>query len=408
MRLLALDRSRLFLLVATTSVAAANFANAQAEPTAGTPTAAAPDLLDALLKQVDEAVDVNSRRYLVANSHSPWQIFHGILALRQNFQVKLGDQKVSAIDWVATAEPKFDNEPLIILTEHGANFHPFTRPYAFQGHPGQFLALLTPSNLPLEYKFQAGGKDITITDMLRDTMMNVNNQEEVTWVLWSLNHYLKSDASWVNKFGQPWSIEQLVQVESQAIVENAACGGNHGLFALSRALDKYLKAGQPLRGAWLQADMKIKRYTEISRSLQNRDGSFSANFYKGPEFSNDINTRLNSTGHTLEFLAASLPDARLREPWMQSAVQVLSHDLIQHKHQPVDCGPLYHSLNSLIIYRDRLRPGVSPQVVLKTANAGEAENQPQSDKASAPVDSTATTRRLIEGPISALEAINRR
>lgn len=399
MRLLALDRSRLFLLVATMTLVAGNFANAQVLPKPAGAPAAAPDPLDALLKQVDEAIDVNSRRYLVANSHSPWQIFHGILALRQNFQVKLGDQKVSAIDWIATSEPRFDNEPLIVVSEHGANFHSFTRPYAFQGHPGQFLALLTPSNLPLDFKFKAAGKDVTIADMLRDTMMNVNSQEEVTWVLWSLNHYLKTDATWVNKHGQAWSIEQLVQVESQANVANAACGGNHGLFALARARDKYLKGGEPLRGAWLQADIKVKRYAEIARSLQNRDGSFSANSYNGPEFSNDINTRLNTTGHTLEFLAASLPDGRLREPWVQAAVQVLSRDLVQHKNMPVDCGPLYHSLNSLIIYRDRLRPGVSPQVVLKAAQPEAANPQP---------DSGTAIRRLIEGPISALDAIHRR
>jgi hypothetical protein len=231
-------------------------------------------------------------------------------------------------------------------------------------------------------------------------MMNVNNQEEVTWVLWSLTHYLKTDATWVNKHGQQWSIEQLVQVESQANVHNAACGGNHGLFALARARDKYLKGGEQLRGAWLQADMKVKRYAGIAQQLQNRDGSFSANSYNGPEFSNDINTRLNTTGHTLEFLAASLPAARLREPWVQSAVQVLSRDLIQHKNMPVDCGPLYHSLNALIIYRDRLRPGVAPQVVLKTPNGKPADAQQAGPETG--------NFRVIDGPISALEAINRR
>jgi hypothetical protein len=367
-------------------------------------SAADQEQVNQLLQQVDLAIDVNSRRFLEANRHSPWQIFHGILALRHDFQVKLGDRKISAIEWIAASEPKFDNEPLIVVTEYGANFHSFTRPYAFQGHPGQFLALLTESNLPTDFKFKAQGRDVTIADILRDTMMTVNAHEEVTWVLWGLNHYLKSDARWTNKFGEPWSIERLVQTENYAVVERAACGGNHGLFALSRARDKYLKTGQPLRGVWLEADQKVKRYAETARALQNGDGSFSSKFYAGPEFSRDINTRLNSTGHTLEFLAASLPDERLREPWVRNAVAALSKDLYEHRHMPVDCGPLYHSLNALIIYRERIRGGVPPQIVLKPTSNGSPTPAPA---APLKIAKEGLPSASADAPVSALEPANR-
>lgn len=382
-----------------------------ANPAGATPATGEAEALEKLLKQVDVAIEVNSRRYLIGagpnvNPNSPWQIFHGILALGQDFQVKVDDKKVSAINWIATAETKFDNQPLILVTEHGGNFHPFTRPYAFQGHPGQFLALLTQSNLPTNFEFKAEGKTVTISDMLRDTMMSVNTQEEITWVLWALNHYLKSDAKWMNKHGEAWSIERLVQIECNNTVENAACGGNHGLFALSKARDKYLKSGQPLRGVWMLADQKVQRYAEIARYLQNYDGTFSSNSYKGPQFSNDINTRLNTTGHTLEFLAASLPEARLKEPWVQKAVEVLSKDMYEFRHAPVDCGPLYHSLNALIIYRDRMRKD-QPQLALKPVpKPGIA---PQLLPESIPViPNEGRTAKRLDGPLSALEPANRR
>lgn len=382
---------------------------APAKPAGTTPPAGEADPLEKLLKQVDVAIEVNSRRYLVGSApnthpHSPWQIFHGILALRQDFQVKVDDKKVSAIEWIATAETKFDNQPLILVTDHGANFHPFTRPYAFQGHPGQFLALLTQSNLPTDFKFKAQGKTVTIADMLRDTMMSVNSQEEITWVLWALNYYLKSDANWMNKHGEAWSIERLVQIECNNVVENAACGGNHGLFALSKARDKYLKSGQPLRGVWLLADQKVQRYAEIAKYLQNYDGTFSANSYKGPQFSNDINTRLNTTGHTLEFLAASLPEERLKEPWVQKAVEVLSKDMYEFRHAQVDCGPLYHSLNALMIYRDRTKKN-QPQLALKPVSKPGAAPQLLQIVPVTPDDGP--TAKRIEGPLSALEPANR-
>lgn len=403
----------LMFLMSLAGLSVGSFASAQpASPARFQVADDQKEQLDQLLKQVDTAIDVNSRRYLVANTHSPWQIFHGILALRQNFLVKLGDQKISAIEWIATSEPKFDNEPLIVVTEHGGNFHSFTRPYAFQGHPGQFLALLTQSNLPTDFKFKAQGTEIAISDILRDTMMSVNAREEVTWVLWGLNHYLKPDARWTNKFGEPWSIERLVQTENQAVVERAACGGNHGLFALSRARDKYLKSGQTLRGTWLEADLKIKRYAEIARALQNSDGSFSSKFYVGPEFSTDINTRLNTTGHTLEFLSASLSDERLREPWVRNAVFALSKDLYDYRHQQVDCGPLYHSLNALIIYRERVRGAQPAQIVLKptATNLTSPPAKEVPPTAPAVVPNSAPVFELPEesadAPVSALQPAN--
>ena len=407
MRLIPRFFGMMFVCLAFLSPGAGLWAQAAINPSP--PVAGDQEQFDQLLKQVDAAIEVNSRRYLVANSHSPWQIFHGILALREKFQVKLGDQKISAIEWIATGETKFDNEPLIVVTPHGANFHAFSRPYAFQGHPGQFLALLTQSNLPTDYTFRAAGKDVTISDMLKDTMMSVNSSEEVTWVLWGLNHYLKPDARWANKFGEPWSIERLVQMETHAVVEKAACGGNHGLFAISRTRDKYLKSGYPLRGTWLEADQKIKRYAEIARSLQNSDGSFSSKFYAGPEYSTDINTRLNSTGHTLEFLSVSLPEARLREPWVRNGVYALSKDLYDHRHHQVDCGPLYHSLNALMIYRERVRDGQPLQLVVKPTSTAVTEPVIQ-PKATVPelilLPANSQPRLWDDKPISALEPAN--
>ncbi len=325
---------------------------AQAAPT----PAATPVVEDPLLTQIDLAIQANSQRYLVANSNSPWQIFHGLLAYRKDFKVRVGDQKISAIEWVSTMEPQFDRQPLLLKTQHGAKFHPFTRPWAFEGHPAQTLALLSESHLPADYKLKIGAEEVTIGDFLHNAMMEVNTREEITWVLWALINYVKVDAQWVNEAGQPWSMELLVQHQVRAKVEGGPCGGNHGLFALVRARDKYLATGRPLRGAWLEADQKIQRYIQIARSLQNPDGSFSNEFYEGRGFSRDMNERFDTTGHTFEFLSVGLPASQLNEPWVRSAATVLANELYQHRRAQPSCGPMYHSLNALMNYRDRLRP----------------------------------------------------
>jgi len=336
-----------------------------------TTTVTAPATVDPFLAQLDLAIEVSSRRYLTANAHSPWQIFHGLLALKQSFQLNLNGQKVNAIEWIASSEPRFDNQPLLMKTPHGGKFHPFTRPYAFEGHPAQFLALLSQSDLPVTYAFKVGTEQITIGGIINNTMKEVNNKEEVTWVLWALQHYLKPDAQWLNQHNEQWSIERLVQIETAAAVVGAPCGGNHRLFALTRTRDKHLKQGGKLVGVWAQADYKIRQHIEIARSMQNYDGTFSAKFYETSGHTTDLNSRFNTTGHTMEFLSIGLPNERLNEQWVRNAVFALSNDLVANRQRVIDCGPLYHTLNSLIIYRDRLRqlqkpveptPTVPPQI----------------------------------------------
>jgi hypothetical protein len=372
-------------------VETATATTAPAETPSATPTPA-----DPLLDQIDRAIEVNSHRYLRANHNSPWQIFHGVLAYRQQFLLQVGDQKMPAIDWIATADARYHNRPWILVTQHGAKFHPYSGvPMAFEGHPSQSLALLSESHLPPDFKFRVSGRDVTIADMLQNSMMEVNNREETTWVLWALINYMPVDKQWVNQSGEPWSIERLVQHEVAAHTPTRPCGGNHNLFVLCRARDKYLATGQPLRGVWFEANQKINQYVEYARTMQNRDGSFSSNFYKGPGYTNDMNSRFNTTGHTLEFLSIALPNERLKEPWVRNAAQVLSAELIQHKSVSVDPGPLYHSLNALMNYRDRVRPKVTAPEI---AQAPQPEPQPAPQPAPQPVATPTSPPTVGEAP----------
>jgi hypothetical protein len=101
---------------------------------------------------INDAVSITSRRYLTADIHTPWQIMHGLLALRQEYKIKVGNEKVSALNWL-TERRYYKGEPIIEHTPHGGRFHTFTEPYAFEGHPNQFLAIATMSDLPVDFAF---------------------------------------------------------------------------------------------------------------------------------------------------------------------------------------------------------------------------------------------------------------
>jgi hypothetical protein len=310
--------------------------------------------VDPLWPIVDEAIEITSRRYLDVDRHTPWQMMHGLLAYRDRYTVKQNGKKISALEWISSGA-KYRGDAWFQKTSVGGRAHPFKSAKAFEGHPSQFLAIFSMSDLPLDHAFKTpSGGSVTVADIVRQTQADVNAGEEITWTLWALSHYLGPDARWTNKRNQPWSIERLVQMQTKEPVFGAACGGTHGLFALSYARNAYIQTRQPLRGVWLAADQKIKRFVEMARANQNRDGMLSSNYFKGRGSSREFQTRLGTCGHTLEFLMVALPQERLREQWVRNAVYAIAKDLTNHRSEPAECGALYHALDSLTIYRERV------------------------------------------------------
>ena len=312
------------------------------------------------IQLVDSAIERSKKRPLVVGRNTPWQILHGALALRGDLQLRVGRETVPALDWLS-AGVVHDGLPLIQKTEHGGRCHPFTEPYAFEGHTNQFLAILAIAGLPAEHEFKTPGGDVvTMSDMVRHAQATVDGRGEMTWTLWFLTHYVEPDAEWETAAGQFWSMERLVQMESRHKVEDAPCGGMHRLFALALARNAYLAKHGRVGGAWLEADQKIKKYEAAARSLQNRDGSFSAAWFKGREHSYDLEKRLKTSGHTLEWLMVSVGERDLYSPWVQKAVQSVARDVTRSLSQETEAGAFYHALDALAFYKMRVTPRPEP------------------------------------------------
>ncbi|MGE5195489.1 MAG: hypothetical protein ACM3U2_23600 [Deltaproteobacteria bacterium] len=358
--------NRLWIQIATTAVLIWASAAARADEAApaagddsGSKTGAVSPAADPLIEAVNKAIDATHKRRLTAGVHTPWQVVHGILAERWELSLLKKEHPgefVNGIEWI-TSGVTFDGEPLWEATPHGGRGHPFTRPYAFEGHPTQFMGYMTMANIPLEYEVRTPTKVITIRDILNDAKMQVHEGVEITWTLWALSHYEEPDAQWFNAAGEPWSIERLVRLQINEPVTSGACGGCHGLFALAYARNMYLSTGKPLRGVWFEADQKIKRYILEAQALQNGDGSFSSNHFAGPGYSDDFATRITTSGHQLEWLMIALPQSKLKEPWIRKGIENVARDLVNNQHVASDCGPLYHGMHALVIYRQRTVPG---------------------------------------------------
>lgn len=340
---------------------------------------------DSLVQLAQEAIGATQRRLLSTDQHTPWQIMHGLLALRHDFQVKHNGTAVSGLNWISTG-PTFDNVRWFEATEHGGRAQPYSRPYAFEGHANQFLAILSMSGLELDHEFQTATGSITMEDMLKHAQKTIDIKDEVTWTLWALSRYLPPNAQWRNAKGELWSIERLVRIQTEKPIQGSPCGGTHGLFALAHARNIYLRQGKPLRGVWLEAEYKLRKYINTARMQQNSNGTFSTNFFRGREYNADFNKRMASAGHILEFLMIALPQEELQEQWVRRGIEATARDLLQNRKAYVRCSPLYHAVDGLTIYLDR---------VLQTTEVAEAQEETADTSTLKPLEPTKTALKRV-------------
>lgn len=363
---------------------------------------------DPLANTVDMAINITKRRTLSTDVHTPWQIMHALLGMRDDFQVKHEGQMVNGLEWVSSG-PKFEGEDWFQTSEWGGRAHPYSKPYAFEGHANQSLAILSMLGLPLTHELQAGDKTITIGDMIAHAKKEINDKEEVAWSLWSMSRYLGTNETWRNKDGEVWNLERMVELQLKKLLSKpmmkSPCGGTHAMFALAHARNMRLQSGRRLRGTWLRADMQIKKCIELARVQQNENGYFSSKFFDGRAYEKDFDKRIASSGHVLEFLMISLSKEELSAPWVRRGIEATARDIINNRQEYVKCAPLYHAINGLTIYLDRTQGQPSPSTSPKKRRPRRIAIRPASFSPSKS-DGWRKASRAHRGPRSRTEFLN--
>jgi hypothetical protein len=310
---------------------------------------------DQLLKKRIEAVidQVRQRELLLDNGF--WTVFHGILGLGPGVTLKhpLLGVKVNALDYICGGGElrglRFLPTESGIDVENGEQF-------VSQGHQDQFVAEMAQCGLPADKQFLIHGKQYQFMDFIRHSQMRarVNANQELSWTIIVVGQYLGTNVSWTNSYGEKLRFEDLVRYEVNANVEQAPCGGTHRLFGLNWAYNLHLCNGGKTEGVWKDLVDEQAKYQRLARQYQNPDGSFSTEFFRGPGNAPDMQLRMNTTGHILEWLAYSLPELELRAEWMERAVHRLVLMFLEIQNQPMESGTLYHAAHGLRIYHERV------------------------------------------------------
>jgi hypothetical protein len=307
------------------------------------------------LERVEAAIrHVRERDLLTTNGF--WTVFHGILGLGPATTLKDPDtgKKINALDFIRNGGEVRGLQ--FIPTKWGLDVR--TGPLMVgQGHQDQFIAEMAQWGMPADRPFVVYGKDYTFMDFVRQAQMRarVTEKQELSWAVLIVSQYLGTSVSWVNGSGEQLRLEDMIRYELDASVEDAACGGMHRLFGLSWSYHLHLREGGKADGVWQEVADKTVKYRDLARKYQNPDGSFSTNFFRGPGNAPDRMLRINTTGHILEWLALALPDAELKELWVEDAANTLSLVILELQDQPIDGGSLYHAVHGLLIYYARMK-----------------------------------------------------
>lgn len=330
------------------------------------PPPPANDRMNRLKRRIEQVLAIYKRRPLNTQDHTPWEVMHSFLAYGIGTDVRVGGPRgglVNAIGWVNSGGRC--RGQTMLATQDGRITA--LKGIGLQGHSAQYLAVLAQCRVAANSPLTPQRQSFTVADLIEQEKLDCKSKTELTFALIGLAHYLPTDATWTARDGQTWSLERLVAEELEQPIRGAPCGGTHRLFGLAYGCQRRLRATGSLEGTYARADAFVREYQLMTLTkLQNTDGSFSTEWYKFPTAQNredDIDRKIQTTGHMLEWLVASLDQRSLYHGRVTRAVEFLTWALASEPDREWAVGPMCHALHALSVYQERVWGTVLPGAV---------------------------------------------
>jgi len=333
------------------------------------------------------------RRPLNTVHNTPWEVMHGFIAFGIPTQIRVGGPAGDLVNAIGWSNMGGRCRGQVMLSASGDRLTAL-KGFGVQGHSAQYLAILAQCRVAANSPIAVNGKNFTVADLIEEEKLSCKAKTELTFALIALAHYLPTDAEWQSRDGKDWSLSRLVEEEIVQPIRGAPCGGTHRLFGLAYGCQRRLRATGQLDGAYLRADKYVRDYQQFTLTkLQNRDGSFSTEWFKYPaDREDDIDRKIQTTGHILEWLVSSLEQERLYDARVVAAAEFLSSALAREPSREWKIGPLGHALHALNIYQERAWGVVLPGGIAAYSGEMKAADEPLVADRPAPVDKTPARR----------------
>ncbi len=302
---------------------------------------------------------------------SPWAVMHALLPYGVEAELINGNQKVNAIGWMCY-NGKCRTQKLFVPKEDG--FALAVGP-GVQGHEGQFLAMLAQSYVPSNFPIRVEGKNYSVRDLIQYEMAGCKEKSELTFKLIGLSHYLPSDQVWVANDRKNWTISKIIEEELAQTIVGAACGGTHRLMGLTYAVQRREEEGLPIDGNFQRAAHFVRDFVQYSMTLQNPDGSFSTNWFESRGDDPDMDRKVQTSGHILEWLIYTLPEESMTDPRIVRGVNFLLSQIFDRRDHDWAIGPRGHSLRALALYDQKRFGAVLGEQRKRFASVQAPQNQ---------------------------------
>jgi len=284
---------------------------------------------------------VRERQLLISNSF--WTVFHGILGngVDTTLLNETSNLKVPAVDYISAGGEIRGLR--FLVTKRGLDVQTGP-PFLGQGHQDQYIAEMAQWGMDINQPYMVNGKEYTYEAFLRESeaRATVKADQELSWTILILAQYRGTNYTWTNERGEKLHFDEVVRYELEQPIDSAACGGTHRMFGMTWAYYLHMLNGG-----------KIEDQVKKAKQYQNADGSFSSKYMAGPGKSTDLQNRISSSGHVLEWLALAVTDAQLKEKWMVDAADALAGMIGNSSDQAIESGGLYHATHGLQIYYTR-------------------------------------------------------
>lgn len=308
-------------------------------------------------ERIRECLEFYYSRMLNTRDDSPWSMMHHMIAWGTDSRIWIGPpggRNESCIGWLC-ANGACEGERLLYVKNGLLKAR--TGP-GLQGHEGQFLAMLAQTRVRADQPIQVNGELYTVKDLIRQEQLGCRPGTELTFKLIGLVHYLDTDAAWISSDGQQWDIQRLIREEMRQPINGTTCGGTHRLMGMTYAIRRREQEGKPVDGEFQRAVIFTERYQRMAYDMQNANGTFSSDFWRSRGNWGDLDRKLKTTGHILEWMVFSKSHQELNDSRMLAAVDWLTQMMTDNRYYDFEKGPLGHGVRALSLYDERVYGGV--------------------------------------------------
>ncbi len=332
-------------------------------------------------------------RMPVTTNDAPWKMMNGIYAVGMRYVIldAVSQERLQAASYIAG-----NGIPgLVREDEEGGFFSAKAGDMEGERHRDEFVSIFAEAGADASLSLLSGkGQMVGINTFIRRSMRMLDverlrkNKEPVagpdgnelgwTLMLMAYSHMLKS--SWMNVKGNIISSEDIMQVALERPISWGSYNGlmeNYGIAVALREYKKNLlkeefakfKAASKrnedinivkptidsleLQGVWGQAQERVNRVIDTLEQNRNKQGIFTAEWYKGPKTGEPAEEVLY-TGLAMDFLTVALPDDELEAGWVRKAFDELAYIIRNNRYQLYEYNDaLTKAAHALRAYYDR-------------------------------------------------------